>query len=185
MEVYRKEYYGGNVWANKIAKRGYAVFFSEDKIALDVLCSRKEVNPNRIGCGGLSGGGVRTYFMGGLNPRIRCAVSVAFQTTWKDFIINKSYTHTWMTFAPLVPNDLEHIEILGLRVPLPTLVLNNSDDELFTLSEQKRADKILVDIYKKANSGDKCRGSFHAVPHKFDVEMQTEAFDWFDKWLKN
>jgi hypothetical protein len=21
-------------------------------------------------------------------------------------------------------------------------------------------------------------------PHKFDVEMQTTAFDWFDRWLQ-
>ena len=70
-----------------------AVFFGEDRIALDVLCSREDVDASRIGCGGLSGGGVRTNFMGGLDPRIKCAVSVAFQTTWKDLIMNKSYTH--------------------------------------------------------------------------------------------
>lgn len=162
-----------------------ALFFGEDRISLDILCDRDDVDANRIGCGGLSGGGVRTNFMGGLDSRIKCAVSVAFQTTWKDLIIHKSYTHTWMAFPPLVPKDLEHIEILGLRVPLPTMVLNNSDDELFTLSEQKRANKILEDVFKKANSEDKYMGSFHPGPHKFDAKMQKEAFDWFDKWLKN
>lgn len=33
------------------------VFFAEDRKALDVLCSRKDVDATRIGCGGLSGGG--------------------------------------------------------------------------------------------------------------------------------
>ena len=36
--------------------------------------SRDDVDANRIGCGGLSGGGIRTVFMGGLDPRIKCAV---------------------------------------------------------------------------------------------------------------
>ena len=89
-----------------------------------------------------------------------------------------------MAFPPLVPNDLEHIEILGLRVPLPTLVLNNSNDPLFTLPEQQRADDILKEIYKKANSENRYRGSFYPGPHKFDAKMQDEAFDWFDRWLK-
>ena len=74
------------------------VFFAEDRAALDILCARNDVDASRIGCGGLSGGGMRTVFMGGLDPRIKCAVCVGFMTTWKDFIVNKSFTHTWMTY---------------------------------------------------------------------------------------
>src|SRR5690606_20477169 len=59
------------------------VFFAEDRKALDVLCARKDVDINRIGCGGLSGGGMRTVFMGALDERIKCAVCVGFMTTWK------------------------------------------------------------------------------------------------------
>lgn len=51
------------------------VFFAEDQKALDVLCARKDVDANRIGCGGLSGGGMRTVFMGGLDSRITCTSS--------------------------------------------------------------------------------------------------------------
>jgi len=47
------------------------VFFAEDQKALDVLCARKDVDANRVGCGGLSGGGMRTVFIGGLDPRIK------------------------------------------------------------------------------------------------------------------
>ncbi|OZA21891.1 MAG: hypothetical protein B7X86_17220, partial [Sphingobacteriales bacterium 17-39-43] len=36
------------------------VFFAEDQKALDVLCARKDVNPDQVGCAGLSGGGMRT-----------------------------------------------------------------------------------------------------------------------------
>jgi dienelactone hydrolase len=161
------------------------VFFGEDRKALDILCSRKDVDPDRIGCGGLSGGGMRTVFMGGLDPRIKCTVCVGFMTTWKDFLLNKSFTHTWMTFVPILPNELDFPEILGLRVPLPTMVLNDSEDDLYTLPEMMTADRILRDVFKKANAADRYKCSFYPGVHKFDSKMQAEAFDWFDLWLKH
>ena len=160
------------------------VFLAEDQKALDVLCARPDVDATRVGCGGLSGGGIRTVFMGGLDPRIKCAVCMGFMTNWKDLILNKSFTHTWMTYVPGTPNDLEFPEILGLRAPLPTLVLNNIDDGLFTLSEMKASDTVLAAVYKKAGAEKNYKCSFHPGPHKFDRKMQVEAFDWFDQWLK-
>ena len=161
-----------------------ALFFSEDKKALDILCSRDDVDVSRIGCAGLSGGGLRTVFMGGLEERIKCAIPVGFMTTWRDFLLNKSVNHTWMVYVPLLPNELDFPEILGLRVPLPTLVLNDMNDDLYTMPEMQRADKILTEVYKKAGKEEHYKCSFHPGPHKFDKRMQAEAFDWFDKWLK-
>lgn len=160
------------------------VFFAEDKKALDILCARKDVDANRVGCSGLSGGGTRTVFMGGLDPRIKCAVCVGFMTTWKDFLLHKSFTHTWMAFVPLLPNELDFPEILGLRVPLATLVLNDSNDGLYTLPEMQQADKILSEVYAKADAANEYKCSYYPGPHKFDKAMQAEAFNWFDKWLK-
>lgn len=160
------------------------VFFAEDRKALDVLCAREDVDATRIGCGGLSGGGMRTVFLGGLDERIKCAVCVGLMSTWKDFLLHKSYTHTWMTFVPLLPNELDFPEIFGLRTPLPTMVLNDIEDDLFTLPEMKAADKILAEVFEKADAPDRYKCSFYPGIHKFDSEMQTEAFGWFDKWLK-
>lgn len=160
------------------------VFFAEDRNALDVLCARPDVDANRIGCGGLSGGGLRTVLMGGLDDRIKCAVDVGFMTTWEDLMMNKSYTHTWMTYVPLLPNELDFPEILGLRVPLPTLVLNDSEDQLYTLTGMNRAEKILGEVYKKAKAEDRFKCSYYPGPHKFEPDMQQEAFTWFDRWLK-
>jgi dienelactone hydrolase len=160
------------------------VFFAEDRIALDILSARKDVDATKIGCGGLSGGGMRTAFMGGLDPRIQCAVCVGFMTTWKDFLLSKSFTHTWMTYVPLLPNELDFPEILSARAPLPTLVLNDEQDQLYTLPEMKNADAILREVYDKAKAGDRYACSYYPGLHKFDTRMQKEAFDWFDQWLK-
>jgi hypothetical protein len=113
-------------------------------------------------------------------------------TTWRDYLLYKSHTHTWMVYVPLLPRDLDYPEILGLRVPLPTLVLNDRDDDLFTLPEMERAAGILQDIYNKAGAGDNAsypvgdryRYTFYPGPHKFDRAMQAEAFEWFERWLK-
>ena len=160
------------------------VFLAEDQIALNVLSERNDVDTDNLGCAGLSGGGLRTVFLGGMDHRIKCAICVGLMSTWSDFILNKSYTHTWMTYASLLPKYLDFPEILGLRAPLPTMTLNNDQDGLFTLSEMKRADKILQEVFEIAGAQDHYKGGFYPGIHKFDAQMQRDAFNWFDKWLK-
>jgi dienelactone hydrolase len=159
------------------------VFLSEDQRALDVLCGRDDIDADRVGCGGLSGGGMRTVFLAGADDRIQCAVCVGMMTTWQDFLLNKSHTHTWMVYVPLLSQDFDYPEILGLRAPLPTLVQNDEDDQLFTMPGMKRADDILTEVYAKADAADRYQCSFYPGPHKFDLPMQDEAFCWFDRWL--
>jgi dienelactone hydrolase len=159
------------------------VFSSEDQRALDYLCSRPDVDANRVGCAGLSGGGLRTVFLAGLDDRIKCACCVGMMTTWKDYLFKKSYTHTWMCYVPGLPRDLDYPEILGLRVPRPTLVLNDNEDQLFSPEGMREADRILTELYRKAGATDRYKGSFYPGPHKFDLPMQAEAFAWFDRWL--
>ena len=167
---------GGTTWPG--------VFLAEDRIALDILSNREDVDESKLGCAGLSGGGLRTVYLGGLDKRIKCAIAVGFMTTWADFLMNKSYTHTWMTYAPLLPKYLDFPEILGLRAPLPTMTLNNNQDRLFTLREMKRANEILKEVFSKAGASGNYQGGFYEGDHKFDKEMQTDAFAWFDRWLK-
>jgi dienelactone hydrolase len=161
-----------------------AVFFIEDQKALDILCARNDVDPERVGCGGLSGGGMRTVFMGGLDPRIKCAITVGFMTTWKDFLLYKTVNHTWMIYVPLLPNELDFPEILGLRTPLPSMVLCDEQDDLYTMEGMNDAEKILKKVYAKAGAENHFKCSYYPGPHKFDKKMQADAFDWFDKWLK-
>jgi len=160
------------------------VFTAEDQRALDYLSSRADIDPDRIGCAGLSGGGLRTCYLAGLDDRIRCACCVGMMTTWRDYLLNKCHTHTWMIYIPGLPADLDYPEILGLRVPLATLVQNDDDDQLFTPSEMRRADQILTEVFTKAGAADHYHCTFYPGPHKFDRPMQDEAFGWFDRWLK-
>jgi dienelactone hydrolase len=161
------------------------VFVFDDQRAVDYLASRPDVDATRMGCCGLSGGGLRTVMLTGADERIRCSCCVGMMTTWRDYLLNKCFTHTWMCYVPGLPRDLDYPEVLGLSVPNPVLVLNNRQDALFTMPEMERADRILTDVYKKAGAPERYKASFYDGPHKFDPEMQKEAFAWFDRWLKN
>ncbi|HID21202.1 MAG TPA: hypothetical protein EYP14_02225, partial [Planctomycetaceae bacterium] len=141
------------------------VFTYEDQRALDYLCSRPEVDPQRIGCCGLSGGGLRTVYLAGLDDRVACASCVGMMTTWRDFLLHKSYSHTWMIYVPGLPRQMDYPDIFSLMAPKPVFVLNNEQDELFTLEEMRRADGMLRSVYAKAGAADRYCGSFYPGPH--------------------
>lgn len=159
------------------------VFVVEDQRALDVLCGRPDVDATRVGCCGLSVGGLRSVFLGGLDDRIRCAVPVGFMTTWRDLVLDKSFIHTWMAYVPGLPRDLDFPEVLALRAPAATLVLNCTEDPLFTLTEMQRADRIMRESFERAGGRESYRCGFHPGGHKFDRAMQKEAFEWLDRHL--
>lgn len=165
----------GTTWAG--------AWLAEDQRALDVLCARPDVDPARVGCAGLSGGGLRTCYLAGLDDRVACAVCAGMMTTWRDYLLHKSYTHTWMIYIPHLARELDYPEILGLAASRPALVLNNTEDALFTLPEMRRADRILRELYESTGGSDRYRCSEYPGPHKFDLPMQAEAFAWLDHWL--
>jgi dienelactone hydrolase len=161
------------------------VYVVEDQRALDVLCARPDVDDRRVGCGGLSGGGMRTVYLGGLDDRIRCAIAVGFMTTWREFLLDKCFTHTWMAYTPLLPRDLDFPEILALRAPAATMVLNCTEDALYTVPQMQRADSMLRETFEKGGAAPMYRCNFYSGGHKFDLEMQKDAFEWFERHLKS
>ena len=159
------------------------VFAAEDLFALRYLCARRDIAAGRVGACGLSGGGLRTNMLAGLDDRVKCSVTAGFMTTWRDFALYVNYTHTWMVYIPHLPRFLDYPEILGLHAPMPALVLATDRDPLFTLTEVKQAADTLRAVYDKAGAPGALRFSLHEGPHRFDVDMQEEAFSWFDRWL--
>lgn len=159
------------------------VFYSEDKLALDVLCSRPDVDADRVGVCGLSGGGLRTDFLAGLDDRVKCAVTIGMMTTWRDFLLNKSNNHTWMCFIPHLPSELDFPEIYGLRAPLPAMVMNTHEDGLFTHEGMEEAEKTLRHIYQSAGAPEHFECAWYPGHHQFNREMQAEAFEWLERWL--
>ena len=159
------------------------VYVVEDQRALDVLCARPDVDPTRVGCAGLSGGGMRTVFLGGLDDRIRCAVAVGFMTTWRDFLLDKCFTHTWMTYVPLLPADLDFPEILALRAPAPRWC---STATKTPSTPSPKCSAPTPSCAKPSTKAAQPNVPLQLLPGgpQFDLEMQKDAFAWFDRHLK-
>jgi hypothetical protein len=66
----------------------------------------------------------------------------------------------------------------------PDAGVEQPHDPLFTTEGQERADEILTEVYEAAGAPDHYRCSFYDGTHKFDREMQAEAFEWFDRVLR-
>ncbi|MEM2145480.1 MAG: hypothetical protein QW279_08960 [Candidatus Jordarchaeaceae archaeon] len=160
------------------------IFTYEDRRSIDYLLTRPEVDPSRIGCGGLSGGGLRTIFLAGLDSRIKCAVCIGFMSTFREMLKNHIKCHTWMLYVPYLSRYLDMPDLISLHAPAPLMVQYNMDDELYTLEGQRKADEKLKQIYAKMGFSNNYYGKFYPGPHKFDVEMQEDAFNWFERWLK-
>ena len=163
------------------------IFSYEDRRSVDYLLTRPEVDVERIGCGGLSGGGLRTIFLAGLDSRIRCGVCVGFMSTMRKLLRNNVKCppgHGLFMYVPRLTSFLDLPDIISLRAPAPLMVQYDSEDELFPIEGQVEADRKIGEIYGKMGYRNNYAGKFWPGPHKFDVEMQGEAFRWFEKWLK-
>jgi dienelactone hydrolase len=160
------------------------VFVAEDRTALDILCARPEVDSSRVGCCGLSLGGLRTNYLAGLENRVHCSVTAGFMTTWRDLVLNNCYAHTWMVYIPLLARYMDFSEVLGMRAPLPAMVLACEQDPLFDRQEVERALRTLERVYAKAQSFRTFVAATYPGPHQFDRAMQTRAFEWLDHHLK-
>jgi hypothetical protein len=48
----------------------------------------------------------------------------------------------------------------------------------------KRADNMIAETFERAHGSDRYRSAFYEGGHKFDRQMQADAFNWFDRFLK-
>lgn len=162
------------------------IFSYEDRRSIDYLLTRQEIDPNRIGCGGLSGGGLRTIFMAGLDPRVRCAFCVGFMSTIRGVLRNHikcPQGHGLLMYVPLLLPLLDLPDVIALRAPSLLMVQYNEEDELFTSEGQHEADRKIAEIYSKMGYRDNYVGKFYPGSHKFDAAMQEEAIRWLEKCL--
>jgi len=160
------------------------IFTYEDRRSIDYLVTRPEIDPEKIGCGGLSGGGLRTVFLAGLDPRVRCAFCVGFMSTIRGLLRNHIKYHGLFMYVPQLFSFVDLPDIIALRTPSPLMVQYDIEDGIFSLEGQHQADEKIAQIYNKASHKDNYVGKFYPGPHKFDIEMQEDAFKWLEKWLK-
>jgi dienelactone hydrolase len=155
----------------------------DDRVAVSYLMSRTDVAPERVGCVGLSGGGMRSTLLQATTPQIAAAVIVGAMSTYEELLDHNIRTHTWMFF----PRDWALIgdwpDAAACRAPSPLMVQYDMDDPLYTIKGQKDAHRRIASHYRSKNKPGNYDGRFYPGPHKFDAEMQGDAFAFLRKWL--
>jgi len=156
----------------------------DDIRTVDYLLTRKEVDPERIGCNGISLGGHRSLFLAGLDERIAAANVVGFMSTTHSMIHAHLDTHSWVHFPPAVHRYLDMPDVVSMMAPKPLLVQQCTHDGLFPLSGMKESLRKIDAVYTKANAKEKFTGRFYDNRHRFTKAMQADAFQFFDEHLK-
>ncbi len=156
----------------------------DDMRTVDYLISRPEVDASRVGCVGVSFGGWRSLFLSALDPRIRAGCVVGFLSTIRSMLQRHVDTHSWVHFVPGLHRHLDLPDVASLNAPRPLLVQQCRKDGLFPLEGMEAAVKTVGDVYARAGLSDRFTSRFYDVPHQFNVEMQEDAFAWFDSQLR-
>ncbi|WP_299819695.1 alpha/beta hydrolase family protein [uncultured Pontibacter sp.] len=165
----------GTTWLGIIAQG--------DRVAVDYLLSRPEVDPERIGSIGLSLGGLRSTYLFGLDSRIKTGVVAAFSTTYQH-MLKEHARHTWMMYVPQQYEFLDLPDVASLNAPRPLLVMNCKQDKLFNIEGMQAAEQKLNSIYTHMGAAGKFKCNYYDVPHSMTIRMQEDAFAWLEKWLK-
>jgi dienelactone hydrolase len=160
------------------------VMFWDDVRTVDYLLRRPEVDPRRIGCVGLSMGGLRSVHLGALDERIKASVVVGWMASFPAQL--KSHIKNTIGHTKLVPGlyrDLDYPDVASLAVPTPLLVINGCKDALFEPSGVRASFDKLAACYAKAGVPERLRTRLYDTPHEFNAEMQTEAWAWLARHL--
>lgn len=161
------------------------VFLSDDRRTIDYLLSRTEVDPERIGCVGLSVGGVRSGFLAAADERIKAAISVGWLCGLGDLLPVGRWPHSvgWVHYVPGMFQEFDLPDVAALTCPRALLIMQGRGDTLFPLDGVVRALDHVRAVYEKAGAGDRFTGRLVDGPHQFGPRLQDDAFDWLDQSL--
>jgi len=160
------------------------VMFTDDLRTVDYLATRPEVDPERIGCCGLSVGGFRSAHLAGLHPRIKAAVVVGWMSTYGAMLETKLTSIGFMKVVPGLYHSMDLPDVVSMVAPGGLMVIQGTRDGLFTNEGVEAAFAKIGAVYAKAGVPDRFQGVTYDGPHEFNAEMQEKAFAWLDRWLK-
>lgn len=167
-----------------VGANGVGLFYLEMRRGLDYLAQLPEVDSNRLGMTGLSGGGWQTMFLSALDKRVKVAVPVAGYDTLAD----------WIPRLPAAAGDNEQAAtdvlaghdyaiLTAMRAPRPTLlVLNAEDDCCFRAALVKPfaydAIKPFFALYGAADSL-QFHENMDPSTHNYQMDNRLSAYEFF------
>ena len=152
--------------------------------AIDYLQSREEVDDERIGVTGRSGGGIYSWWVAAIDDRIRAAVPVAGITDLENYVVDGCVEGHCDCMFLLNTYRWDYPMVAALVAPRPLLLSNTDRDSIFPLDGVVRTHAKVRKIYELYDAGDNLGLNITAGPHKDTQELRVHSFRWFDKHLK-
>ncbi|MEC0127381.1 dienelactone hydrolase family protein [Paenibacillus pabuli] len=153
---------------------GHRVY--ETTRVLDYLSTRAEVDSERIGSMGISGGGLVTAFTAALDERCKAVVVSGYASTFHGSILDRN--HCLDNYIPGILQEAELPDIIGLIAPRPLFLEIGSEDLVFPLHSAREAHERLKMIYAHAGAGQSLDADYFDGGHEISG---AKAYDW----LKN
>lgn len=170
----------------------FGLFRAWDGIrGIDYLLTRAEVDPDRIGCCGQSGGGTLTQFLAALDSRIRVAVVSMGNTenlAQENVEPPGSADDAEQNIVPALARGIDRADLLYAFAPKPLLMTITLHDAGHTYSpEYVSGSHDLLDEYKRVygllGAGDRVSLQATTVSHGYVYEMRRATYAWFNRWF--
>ena len=153
--------------------------------ALDYLQTRKEVDANRFGVTGRSGGGAYSWWISALDDRIKAAVPVAGITDLQNHVVDGCVEGHCDCMYIVNTFGWDYPLVAALVAPRPLLISNSDKDTIFPLDGVVRLHEKVRNIYRLYGAEKNFGLNITEGPHKDTQELRINAFVWFNRFLKD
>ncbi len=144
--------------------------------AVDYLCSLPDVDRNRVGVTGASGGGTQTFLLTAVDDRIKASVPVNMVSAYMQ-------GGCLCENGPGLRLGTDNVEIAALAAPRPLLLICATGDWTSHVpKEEWPAIKAIYDLY---GAGDRTACVQFNYGHNYNVESREAMYAFFARWLRN
>jgi cephalosporin-C deacetylase-like acetyl esterase len=162
-----------------------AKYFIWDGIrGIDYLLTRREVDPERIGMTGLSGGGTSTAFIAAIDDRILAAAPTCFITNYKYIFKSIGPQDAEQNIYHFLSEGLDHADLIELRAPKPTLIVATTRD-FFSIQGARETFREAKMAYKALGEEDFLQMTEADYGHGFTRKNNEATYAFFQEFLNN
>ena len=152
--------------------------------AVDYLLTRKEVDPDRIGITGRSGGGTQAAYIAAVDDRIEAAAPECYITSFKRLLQSIGPQDAEQNFPNGISKGLDHADLLEVRAPKPTLMVTTTRD-MFSIQGARETAAEVTRIYDAYGKGDHFGMVEDDAPHASTKKNREAMYAFFQKHLNN
>ncbi|WP_037200220.1 alpha/beta hydrolase family protein [Rhodopirellula baltica] len=164
--------------------RSIARYFTWDGIrAIDYLLTRPEVDPNRIGVTGLSGGGTQSSYIGAVDQRVRAVAPTGYITSISRLLgsIGPQDAEQVFYHGPLL--GIDHADLLEVRAPKPTLQVTTTRD-FFSIQGARETAAEVRHAFRILGHPERFDQVEDDFGHGFTKQNNESTYEFFQTFLE-